>query len=116
MQKISRSLKLASLLLATTSVITNSSSAQTRCPGLRALNGACTNPAVVEDAQNRAMIISTVRVSYYGTPSGTVGGPFIPFERLFRDNEIVFGLPTFSYLLAPPVPLAGGGVFVVRTK
>jgi endosialidase-like protein len=57
-----------------------------RCPNLRALNGKCANPAVVEDATNRAMIVSTVRNSYFGTPIGTIGGFFIPFERLFRER------------------------------
>ena len=28
-----------------------------------------------------------------GTPAGTIGGSYIPFERLFRDNPVVFGLP-----------------------
>jgi hypothetical protein len=61
---------------------------------LRALNGACTNPVVVEAARLRAIIIPTVRVSYLGTPMGTVAGRYIPFERLFQDNPVVFGLPT----------------------
>jgi hypothetical protein len=70
--------------------------AQKRCPGLRALDGKCANPAIVEDAQRRAMVISTVRVSYFGTPIGTVGGDYIRFERLFQDNPFVFGLPTYQ--------------------
>ena len=61
---------------------------------LRALNGACTNPVVVEAARLRAIIIPTVRVSYLGTPMGTVAGRYIPFERFFQDNPVVFGLPT----------------------
>jgi hypothetical protein len=61
---------------------------------LRALNGACTNPVVVEAARLRAIIIPTVRVAYLGTPMGTVGGRFITFERLFQDNPAIFGLPT----------------------
>jgi hypothetical protein len=62
---------------------------------LRALNGACTNPVVVEEVRLRAMIIPAVRVSYFGTPAGTIGGAYIPFERFFQDNPTVFGLPTF---------------------
>ncbi len=61
---------------------------------LRALNGACTNPIVVEAARLRAIIMPTVRVSYLGTPMGTVGGRYITFERIFQDNPMVFGLPT----------------------
>jgi hypothetical protein len=63
---------------------------------LRALNGACTNPVSVEQARLRAEIIPGVRVSYLGTPAGTIGGSYIPFERLFQDNALVFGLPTFT--------------------
>ncbi len=65
---------------------------QEKC--LRALNGACTNPVVVEAARLRGIIIPTVRVSYLGTPMGTVGGKYIPFERFFQDNPTIFGLPT----------------------
>jgi hypothetical protein len=63
---------------------------------LRALNGTCTNPLSVESARLRAEIIPAVRVSYFGTPAGTVGGSYIPFERLFQDNPLLFGLPTFT--------------------
>jgi hypothetical protein len=65
---------------------------------IRALDGSCTNPAMVEAARLRAIIIPSVRVSYFGTPAGTVGGDYIPFERLFRDNAVVFGLPTNTFL------------------
>lgn len=65
---------------------------------LRALNGACTNPVSVEAARLRAEIIPAVRVSYFGTPAGTIGGDYIPFERLFQDNSLVFGLPTFTFV------------------
>jgi hypothetical protein len=61
---------------------------------LRALDGTCTNPDVVEAARLRAIIIPAVRVSYFGTPAGTIGGAFIPFERFFQDDPVVFGLPT----------------------
>jgi hypothetical protein len=75
---------------------------------LRALNGACTNPVVVEQARLRAMIMPAVRVSYFGTPAGTVGGRYIPFERLFQDNPLLFGLPT--------VTLVNPACCVSRTK
>jgi hypothetical protein len=61
---------------------------------LRALNGACTNPDVVEATRLRTIIIPEVRVSYFGTPAGTIGGSYIPFERFFQDNATLFGLPT----------------------
>ncbi len=70
----------------------NEASSKETC--LRALNGACTNPVVVEAARLRAIIIPTVRVSYLGTPMGTVGGKYITFERFFQDNPTIFGLPT----------------------
>jgi hypothetical protein len=63
-----------------------------RC--LRALDGSCTKEGLVEVTRLRAQIIPSVRVSYIGTPMGTIGGPYIPFERFFQDNPIVFGLPT----------------------
>lgn len=63
---------------------------------LKALNGACTNPVVVEVARQRAQIIPAVTVSYFGTPAGSIGGDYIPFERFFRDNAVVFGLPIAS--------------------
>jgi hypothetical protein len=65
---------------------------------LRALNGQCTNPTSVEAARQRAIIIPAVRVSYFGTPAGTIGGDYIPFERFFQDNPALFGLPTFTFV------------------
>jgi hypothetical protein len=79
---------------------------QEKC--LRALNGECTNPVVVEAVRVRAMILPAVTVSYFGTPAGSIGGDYIPFERFFQDNPILFGLPTNS-LIVP-------GCCVRRTK
>jgi hypothetical protein len=70
--------------------------AEQKC--LRALNGACTDPTAVEAARLRAIIIPAVRVSYLGTPAGTIGGDYIPFERFFQDNALLFGLPTFTFV------------------
>jgi len=64
---------------------------------LRAFDGSCTNPDMVEAARLRAIIVPSVRVSYFGTPAGTIGGNYIPFERLFRDNPVVFGLPVSTF-------------------
>ena len=75
---------------------------------LRALNGACTNPVVVEAVRVRAMVIPAVTVSYFGTPAGSIGGDYIPFERFFQDNPVVFGLPTFT--------LVNPACCVTRTK
>lgn len=61
---------------------------------LRALDGSCTNPLAVEAVRLRAEIIPAVRLSYFGTPAGTVGGAYIPFERIFQDNPVLFGLVT----------------------
>ncbi len=61
---------------------------------LKALDGSCVRPEIVEATRQRAAIIPAVRVSYFGTPQGSIGGPFIPFERLFQDNDVLFGLPT----------------------
>ena len=99
----------AVLWLAASSVV----SAQTqRCPGLRALDGTCANVAAVEIARRRAMILSSQRVSYFGTPAGTVGGQFIPFERLFRDDPLLFGLPTVTTITVD----ANFKATVTRTK
>src|SRR4249919_2414668 len=62
---------------------------------LKALDGSCTRTEIVELTRQRAAIIPAVRVSYFGTPQGSIGGPFIPFERLFQDNDTLFGLPTY---------------------
>ncbi|HKY85380.1 MAG TPA: hypothetical protein VJL90_01305 [Pseudorhodoplanes sp.] len=64
---------------------------------LRAFDGSCTNADMVEAARLRAVIVPSVRVSYYGTPAGTIGGNYIPFERLFRDNAVLFGLPVSTF-------------------
>jgi hypothetical protein len=61
---------------------------------LRALDGSCVKTDVAEATRQRAAILSTVRVSYWGTPQGSIGGPYIPFERLFQDNDVLWGLPT----------------------
>jgi hypothetical protein len=63
---------------------------------LKALDGSCVKTEIAEATRQRAAIISSVRVSYYGTPQGSIGGPYIPFERLFQDNDVLFGLPTYT--------------------
>jgi hypothetical protein len=76
-----------------------------RC--LRALDGSCTNLAVVDSVRRRAVIFSTLRVSYYGTPAGTIPGG-IGIERFFRDDPVLFGLPTVVY--------GPGPCCILRTK
>jgi hypothetical protein len=100
-------LTLMALMIGSAALPPASAEAESRCPSLRAKNGKCVDPLLVEDAQNRAMIVSTVRNSYFGTPIGTIGGAFIPFERLFRDNPAVFGLPTYNV-----GHVGEGGVFI----
>jgi hypothetical protein len=103
---MAKSFRLAQLLLLLVGWICTGGAAAAetkKCPGLRALNGECANPLTVADAQSRAMIISTVRVSYYGTPIGDIGGPFIPFYKQFQNspvniNQLVYGLPTYTFL------------------
>ena len=73
---------------------TRTAAAQLPQPCLRALNGACVRTEIVEATRLQALIISSVRVSYFGTPAGSIGGPFIPFERLYQHNDTLFGLPT----------------------
>jgi hypothetical protein len=69
---------------------------QRLCSGLRALDGSCAKQKLVEAADARSTIISTVRVSYYGTPFGSIGGQYVPFERLFRGDPLRDGLPTIT--------------------
>ncbi len=99
--------------------------AEPKCPGLRALNGQCANPLTVADAQSRAMIVSTVRVSYYGTPIGDIGGPFIPFDKQFQNSPTQFelaGIWPANILVLPQVirqsigPATITTVNVQRTK
>lgn len=65
---------------------------------LKALDGKCADQALVEAARLRAEVIPAARVSYWGTPAGTIGGAYIPFERTFQDNPLVYGLPTFTFV------------------
>ena len=67
---------------------------QQRC--LRALDGSCTKFAVLEGVRQRALFFSTMRVSYYGTPAGTVAGGS-DMQRFFKDNVALYGLPTSIY-------------------
>lgn len=83
----------ASLVLATLTAVAPVW-AQQSCPSIRAAEGKCADPALVAAANRRATIISSAFASYLGTPQGTVGLSFIPHERLFRDDPVVFGLPT----------------------
>jgi hypothetical protein len=68
--------------------------AQKQCPSIRAADGSCADPGLVAAANKRATIVSSGFASYIGTPHGTLGLGFIPHERLFRDDPVVFGLPT----------------------
>lgn len=119
MEKSLRSAKLLLLLGGWICMAGAAAAEPKKCPGLRALNGECANPLTVTDAQSRAMIISTVRTSYYGTPVGDIGGPFIPFYKQFQNsptdlNSLIFGLPTYTYL----TPGGSGSIpFIInRTK
>lgn len=88
---------------------------QQRC--LRALNGACTNAASVEDVRLRAMVIPAAQVSYLGTPAGSIGGSYIPYERFFQDNPQLYGLPTSTIILyGDPTIIPLLPCCVVRTK
>lgn len=66
------------------------------CPTIRSAEGSCADVKLVESAATRASIISSNQASYFGTPMGTVGLSFIPHERIFRDDPVVFGIPTLK--------------------
>jgi len=64
------------------------------CATIRSADGSCADVKLVESAARRASVISSSQASYFGTPMGTVGLSFIPHERIFRDDPVVFGIPT----------------------
>jgi hypothetical protein len=89
------SLRQALLALAgMTALVTAAWSEEQRCASVKAADGSCADPKLVEMASRRAAIVSSQFTSYLGTPLGSVGMPFIPQERLFRDDPALFGLPT----------------------
>lgn len=106
-QVLTLGLAAASLALALPSASAQTANTAPREKCLRALDGSCTKPAMVEAARLRGIIVPSVRVSYLGTPAGTIGGNYIYFERFFQDNPIVFGLPTSTCI---------GCNIVTRTK
>jgi hypothetical protein len=64
------------------------------CASIRSLDGRCVDATLLEKAERRAGVISSNQASYSGTPLGTVGLRFIPHERLFRDDPVLFGIPS----------------------
>ena len=81
-------------LAATAAIVGSAASQEKQCPSIKAADGTCVDPALVEAANRRAAIVSSQFTSFLGTPLGSVGMPFIPQERLFRDDPALFGLPT----------------------
>ncbi len=115
MQKAT-SLLISTLVLAGTCLQTYAQQPQRgRCPGLRALDGSCAKEKTVEVADARSTILSTVRTSYYGTPFGSIGGQYIPFERHFRTDTTVDGLPTITNTVTFSVGPATNVIFL-RSK
>ena len=54
---------------------TRTAAVQPAQPCLKALDGSCVKGYIVEATRQRAAIIPSVRVSYFGTPQGSIGGP-----------------------------------------
>jgi hypothetical protein len=93
--------------------------AQEKCPSIRTATGACAKPALVDAARRVAMIVPSMRVSYFGTPAGTTSGKGIPGERLFRDDPLLFGLPTVTTTTLtafPPLFFGLGGGTITRVQ
>jgi len=84
-------LGLGALLLVAPGVA--SSQEKQKCATIQTLDGVCADVTLVEKVERRASVISSNQASYFGTPIGTVGLPFIPHERLFRDDRVLFGIP-----------------------
>jgi hypothetical protein len=82
------------VLAGMTALVPAAWSQERQCASLKAADGSCADPKLVEMANRRAAIVSSQFTSYLGTPLGSVGMPFIPQERLFRDDPVLFGLPT----------------------
>ena len=83
-------------LLASLALCTAAFAQQTRCKSIKALDGTCADAALVDLNSRRSAVIASARTSYNGSPIGTVGLKPIPYERLFRDDPAVYGLPTYT--------------------
>ena len=83
-------------LLMSVALCTTAAAQQTTCKSIKALDGTCADTALVDINSRRGAVISSARTSYNGSPIGTVGAKPIPYERLFRDDPAVYGLPTYS--------------------
>ena len=116
MNLIKNMLKIAMAVLPLLWVDAGNSQESKSCPGLRALSGGCANIQAVQDATDLAMVMTTVRASYFGTPIGSMGGPFIPFERLFSDDMLLYGLPTYSVRSTIPINAQTTKQIIIRTK
>jgi len=88
--------KLLTLLLASAALCNSVSAQQAPCKSIKALDGTCADPALVDINSRRSAVISSARTSYNGSPIGTVGLKPIPYERLYRDDPVVYGLPTYT--------------------
>ena len=99
------------LVLAALALVALSAGAQQQCPSIKAADGKCVDAGMVAAANKRATVVSSGFASYLGTPQGTLGLPFIPYERLFRDDPVVFGLPTNT-----DVKVIGNGIVTTRSK
>ena len=104
-------LRQALLVLAGMAVLVPASQAQ-QCASIKTADGKCADPKLVEMANRRAAIVSSQFTSYLGTPLGSVGMPFVPQERLFRDDTVLFGLPTNKSVTIEDVP----GTTITRSK
>ncbi len=63
------------------------------CKGLRAADGSCASKALVNRSQNRSTVGSSERSSYYGSPAGQLGDPYIKPQTAYRQNRQQYGLP-----------------------
>ena len=88
--------KLFTLLLVSAALCTSVAAQQNACKSIKALDGTCADPTLVDINSRRSAVISSARTSYNGSPIGTVGLKPIPYERLYRDDPVVYGLPTYT--------------------
>ena len=104
-------------LLASLALCTGAAAQQTACKSMKALDGTCADAGLVDINSRRSAVIASARTSYNGSPIGTVGLRPIPYERLFRDDPVVYGLPTYSTTssVSTVFDFGGGGVGVSVT-
>jgi hypothetical protein len=70
------------------------SAQEKKCATIKAADGSCANGSLVDMGNSRGTIVASLFSSYIGPPQGTIGPPYISPQSLFRNDQLVSGLPT----------------------